>query len=92
MTSKTRFENKAAILSEIWTGYRDDVQFFEFIESNDVGFPLAYAVTHKLVSIEDKGKVFIEETFSSLLELLEIEDQAFEYLDDLLTLAEDSKD
>lgn len=92
MTSKTSFENKAEILSEIWTGYRDDIQFFEFIESNDIGFPLAYALTHKLVSLEENGKAFIEETFSELLGHFDLEDQGFEYLDELLTLLEDSED
>lgn len=89
MTSKTTFENKAAILTEIWTGFRDDVQFAEFIEANDVGFPLAFAVDLDLVAIKEKGRKHIEETFQDLLDLLEAEDQGFEYFDDLMTYVEE---
>lgn len=37
---KTAYEYQVAILAELWMGYRDDAEFVEFIEYNDLGLLL----------------------------------------------------
>ena len=83
--SKTPFSNKCQILAELWMNYRDDEQFVDFIEYNDLGLPLAYGVANDLIeSLDPTGVTLVEETFELLLAGLSLEDTGFEYLDDLL--------
>lgn len=85
----TPFATKASILGELWLNYRQDEEFADFIEYNDMGLPLAYAISNDIVKTTPTATRFIEETFMLLLEGLDIEDdKVFENLDDLLGLAE----
>lgn len=86
----TPFSNKASILAELWMNYRDDDNFRDFIEYNDLGLPLAYAIAENIVSVSDKAKLFIEETFDVFLAGMDIEDTGFETLDSLLSQSEDN--
>jgi hypothetical protein len=82
---KTKFKNKCQILAEIWLDYRDDAEFTDFIEYNDLGLPLAYAISTGIVEKSDKAKAFVEETFELLLAGLDIEeDTGFENLTEVL--------
>jgi hypothetical protein len=90
-TTTTPFSNQASILAELWMNHRGDEEFRDFVEYNDLGLPLAYAIAENVVSASDKAKLFIEETFDVLLAGLEIEDTGFETLDELLALAEEAK-
>jgi len=73
------------ILAELWMHYRDDEDFVDFVEYNDLGLPLAYGVANNLVeSLTDTGITMVEETWDLLLSGLGVEDTGFEYLDDLL--------
>lgn len=81
----TSFKNKVKILSEIWMDYREDDAFFEFVEYNDVGLPLAYFIHTDIVSSTPKADIYIQESFDLLLASLGLdEDQEFESLDDIL--------
>ena len=84
----TTFENKCAILSDIWLNYRTDTQFVDFIEYNDLGLPLAYAISEGIVDSTDIASGFINETFDLLLAGLGIDDTGFEHLDDLMSSVE----
>ncbi len=86
---ETTFENKCAILAEVWLDCRDDEEFDDFIEYNDLGLPLAYAISSGIVERTQKADGFIEETFELLLASLDVEDEGFESLDDLLQLGEE---
>ena len=80
----TKFKIKCEILSDIWLNYRDDPNYEDFISYNDLGLPLAYAISSGIVAKTDKAKEFIEEAWVLLLAGLEIEeDTGFEDLDDL---------
>lgn len=68
--------------------YRDDMDFVDFIEYNDLGLPLAYAVFNNIVATNPPAIELINETFGLLLAALKIEDEGFELLDELLDLAE----
>jgi len=83
-TMETTLENKAQILSQLWLDYRDDEEFTDFIEYNDLGLPLAYAVSTDIVKITAQAEKMIGETFDLLLVGLEIEDTGFEDLEEVL--------
>ena len=85
MSEPTTFKDKASILADLWLNYRQDTEFADFIEYNDIGLPLAYAIDNDIVKTTDIATRFIEETFALLLEGVGIqEDTGFENLDDLL--------
>ena len=84
--NETTFDNKANILADLWLNYRDDQEFKDFIEYNDLGLPLAYAISTGIVSNTDRAEKFINETFELLLAGIGIEDTGFERLEDLLDL------
>jgi len=84
MATTTAFENKAGILAELWTDYRNDESFADFIEYNDLGLPLAYAYANGLIDLQDKAKSFVEEAFALLLDNLDLRDTGFETLEQIL--------
>ena len=85
----TDYLAKAQILSEVWMEYRSDEEFKDFIEYNDLGLPLAYAVDSGIVESTAMAENFISETFTLLLAGLGIsEDHGFETLEDIFELAE----
>ena len=85
--SETTLENKAVILSELWLGYKNDQNFEDFFAYNDLGLPLAYAISNGIVKATDTSNRFINETFSLLLASLEIEDEGYDGLDDIFLMA-----
>jgi hypothetical protein len=84
----TPFSNQASILAELWMNHRTDEEFRDFIEYNDLGLPLAYAIAENVISVSDKARLFVEETFDVFLAGLEIEDTGFDSLDELLSSLE----
>ena len=76
--------NRARILAQLWMDYRDDEEFQDFIEYNDLGLPLAYAISEGIVEKTDLASGFINEAFDILLSALGVEDTGFESLNDLL--------
>lgn len=84
----TSFENKCAILSDLWMNYRDNDDFRDFIEYNDLGLPLAHFINAKIVETTELSTRFIEETFDLLLKAFNVEDDDFETMDDIMDAAE----
>lgn len=80
----TTFENKCAILAELWLDYRYDDQFVEFISYNDLGLPLAYAIDSGVVDTTDKATSFVDETFDNLLGLAGVEDNEWQSLSEII--------
>lgn len=91
MTDKptTPFSNKVSILADLWINYKNDEEFTDFLEYNDLGLPLAYAIDNKIVEPTPIAQSFIEETFELLLAGLSVEDSGFESLDEILGLSEE---
>jgi hypothetical protein len=84
----TPFETKCSILADLWMDYRGDEEFTDFLEYNDLGLPIAYAISNGIVKTLPMAESFINETFDLLLASLEIqEDAGFETLADLLGLS-----
>ena len=84
MTEQTAFMNRARILAELWMDYRDDEEFADFIEYNDLGLPLSYAIAEGIVERTDLASGFVNEAFDILLSALGVEDTGFDTLNDLL--------
>jgi hypothetical protein len=87
----TDFNDKVAILAELWTNYKGDEEFADFIEYNDLGLPLAYAIDNGIVKTTTLAEQFINETFDLLLAGLDVEDVGYEVLDDILADAADGQ-
>jgi hypothetical protein len=83
----TTQENKENILAELFLNYKNDDNFTDFISYNDIGLPLAYAISAGIVKGTDLANRFIDETFLLLLNSLEVEDDGFETLDDIFMVA-----
>ena len=83
-TSPTPFLTKTYILGELWLNYRNDPEFKDFIEYNDLGLPLAYAMAEGIVEKTDLASNFINEAYDILLSALGVEDTGFDTLNDLL--------
>jgi hypothetical protein len=80
----TTFEAQTSILADLWMDYRGDEEFKDFLEYNDLGLPLAYAISSGIVGPSPLAKQYIEETFSLLLASVNInEDLGYDSLDDI---------
>ncbi len=86
--AETSQENKASILADLWLNYRSEEEFADFIEYNDLGLPLAYAISTGIVASSPTAEKFVNETFELLLTALEVEDEGFEDLQELLGMVE----
>lgn len=89
----TVFSDKCGILGELWINYKEDEDFKDFIQYNDLGLPLAYMVAEGLVQdVTPLGLQYIEETFELFIAALEIsEDDIPDGMDlqELFTMIED---
>jgi hypothetical protein len=83
----TLFSDKCQILAELWLNYRDDEEFQDFLEYNDLGLPIAYALANSIVKSTEMAERFVEETFDLLLASLEIEDEGWDSLDEMLSIS-----
>jgi hypothetical protein len=77
-TSKTPFSNKCEILGELWLYYRDQIQqdenWVEFFAWADVALPLAFSLWQGYATgTNDDGKQFINESFATFCELINID-------------------
>jgi hypothetical protein len=83
----TPFETKTTILADLWMDYRGDEEFSDFLEYNDLGLPLAYAISSGIVKSSPLAQQYIEETFELLLAAVKIEeDTGFDSLEDIFGL------
>ena len=83
-STKTTFTKRCEILANLWVAYKGDEEMADFISYNDLGLPLAYAIDVDIVKATAKAEMFVNETFELLLSGLEIEDEGFDSLDDIL--------
>jgi hypothetical protein len=93
MTENTyhTFSNRCEILAELWLDYREDEQFKDFIEYNDLGLPLAYAIHSEIVQPTEIAKQYVDETFQLFVEALGLElDDHWTTLNQMLEYAKDT--
>lgn len=88
MTDKTStpFSNRCEILAELWVEYKNDTEFEDFLDYNDLGLPLAYAIATDIIPASPQAEMFINETFDLFLVSLERTDEGFESLSDIMLL------
>jgi len=84
----TDFSNICIILAQLYSDYKEDPGFREFIEFNDLGLPLAYLEKENLCNVTGDGEKYIAETWQLFLASLNLEDEGFESLDEVLAAAE----
>jgi len=88
-SNKTTFDNRCEILADFYIAYKGDEDFTDFFQYNDLGLPLAYILSTGIAKATPKAEMFIDETWELLLAGLEIEDDAFDSLEDILPLNEE---
>ena len=87
------FSSKCTILGELWVEYRDDDNFKDFIEYNDIGLPLAYAVSTELSTATPRGELYINETWDLFIDSLGLDyNEEYESLEDMLEQAVESEE
>lgn len=79
----TSFENICNILGDLWINYRNDSDFIDFVEYNDIGLPLAFFIDTNLAECNEVSKGYIVETWRLFLEALEVEDQGWNSLQEI---------
>ncbi len=90
----TDFSKVCEILGELYANYRQDENFKDFIDFNDLGLPLAFFASEDLCEVSDDGARYITETWSLFLASIELEDTDWESLDQMFAakLGDDSQD
>ena len=89
----TPYNIKYAILSDLWTNYKDDKEMADFFAYNDLGLPLAFMIEQKIVESTPVAQVYIEETFELLCESLGLDpDDEFESIEEMFELQADSEE
>ena len=81
---QTTFENKCAILSDLFLNHRSDEDYSDFVEYADLGLPLAYLLDNEIALSTARAKEIIVETFDLLLELHGVEDSGFTSLEQVI--------
>ena len=89
----TDFSSICEILGSLYANYKEDKEFKDFIEFNDLGLPLAYLTNENLCEVSDDGARYITETWQLFLAGLNMKDEGFDSLEELFSIAEErSKD
>ena len=89
----TTFDNKCAILADLWLNYKSNEELEDFIEYNDLGLPLAYVIHTGLASVTDDGIGYVDETFNLLVSSLGLDlDGEYESLNELMDMQEDEEE
>ena len=73
------FNGKCNVLAELWLDYRDDEEFKDFIEYNDIGLPLAYLIYSEIAKPTGIAEQYINETYELLTQALGVSDTALYY-------------
>ena len=85
MSNATPYETRCQILGELWEKFQRDPDYEEFFEHFNLGLPLAYFISIKLVESSTEISGLVDETFEGLLTAFDIEeDIGFEDLESVL--------
>lgn len=83
--NQTPHSSRLEILSDLWLNYRTDEEFEDFMDYNDLGLPLAYAITAGIVKDTSQAQVLVDETWDLFIAALGMDqDVGFDSLDDML--------
>ena len=82
--SKTDFSDRVSILSDLFMWHNGDAEWEEFFDIQDLGVPLAVAITQGGATPTDIGISWINESFDAMCEFLNIEDTGFSVIDEMM--------
>lgn len=82
--SATTLENKALILGQLWINNKEEDEWSEFFEYNDLSLPLAFALAEEIIDLTPKLEAYINESWDLLLKGMDIEDIGYEHFDELV--------
>jgi hypothetical protein len=88
----TDFEDICIILGELWMNYRNSSEFDDFLQYNDLGLPLAYAISTNIIEDSEMAKAYINETWLLFIEAIGIEDKGFKTLEDVFEAGTNEQD
>ena len=84
MTEPTGFDKKVAILSTFWLNYKEEEDFEDFVEYNDIGLPLSFMIEEDIVKSTPVAEAYINEAWGLLCAALNInEGQSYDSLEDM---------
>lgn len=86
----TPFSNRCRILGDLWLNFKNDEEFADFIQYNDLGLPLAYFISEGFVSqYNEDAEEFINETWDFFTRALNLDYNAeYNSLEEIITLLE----
>jgi hypothetical protein len=83
------FDKRLTILSDVYLHYREDDEFKEFADYNDLGLPLAHVCATGLAQIKPEGVIYIEETYDLLIDAMGLDpDVVYDSIEDMIELLE----
>jgi hypothetical protein len=82
--SGTTFDNKALILGQLWVNNKEEDEWSEFFDYNDLGLPLAFAFAEGVILKSPTLERYINETWDMLLEGMSIEDVGYGDFEELV--------
>jgi len=77
--------NKIAVLADLYLNYRDEEQFKEFADYNDIGLPIAHLVHTGLCNMNKEGEMYVEETYDLLVTAMGVDpEESYETIEDMI--------
>lgn len=77
--------DKAAILTDFHDTYDGDPRWQSFFFYHDLGFPYAMGIAHgDILSLSEKGESAIDQTWSTLCDMLGLDDNSQYFFEDIL--------
>ena len=87
------FNKRLTILSDVYLHYREDDEFKEFADYNDIGLPIAHLVHTGLVTMNKEGEIYIEETYDLLISAMGVDPEGnYETIEDMLQFMETTEE
>jgi hypothetical protein len=86
----TDFGKVCNILGKLYSDFKEDEEFKDFIDFNDLGLPLAYFASERLCEVSDDGARYIMETWALFIAGLNLEDTGdWDSLEEVFEAAEE---
>ncbi len=78
------YSKKCLILADFWLNYKDEEEFNDFVEYNDIGLPLAFMITENIVESTQVGEIYVNEAWELLCAALNVDSkQNYDTLEDM---------
>ena len=80
-----QLNNKIAVLADLYLNYRDEEQFKEFADYNDIGLPIAHLVHTGLCTMNKSGEIYVEETYDLLVTAMGVDpEESYVTIEDMV--------